>query len=90
MEQWFTGVMAVSELMSSFDSDTKSCSVRRRRFLHDAGELAGEVALIRKAAVMADVGEAASGADDEMAGFLDSKVAQVFLGGHIKAGFELS
>lgn len=46
--------------------------------------------LIGEAAVMADLSEGPGGADDEVAGFLNAQVAQVFLRGHVKAGFEFS
>ncbi len=58
------------------------------RFFEDAGEFAGEVSLVGEAAVVADFGEGMSGADNEVASFLDAEVAEVFLGGHVEAGFE--
>ncbi len=59
-------------------------------FLHDAGELAGEVGLVGEAAIESDLGEGSGGADDEVAGFLDAEVTQVFLRRHIEAGFEFT
>ena len=46
--------------------------------------------MVGEAAVMADLGKALGGAHDEVAGFLNPQVAQVFLGGHAEAGFELA
>ena len=40
--------------------------------------------------MVTDVGEAARGPDNEVAGLLDPKVAQILLRGHVEAGFELS
>jgi len=60
------------------------------RFFEDAGEFAGKVSLVGEAAVVADFGEGMSGADNEVASFLDAEVAEVFLGGHVEAGFEFS
>ena len=46
--------------------------------------------LVSEAAVVADFGEGTGGADDEVAGFLDAKVAEVGLGGHAEAGFKFA
>ncbi len=47
------------------------------------------MSLIGEAAVVADLSEGLGGLDDEVAGFLDAEVAEIFLGCHIEAGFEL-
>ena len=44
--------------------------------------------LVGEAAVVADFGEGMSGTNDEVGGFLDAEVTEVFLGGHVEAGFE--
>lgn len=48
------------------------------------------MSLVGEAAVMADLGEGLGGANDEVTGFLDTEMAQVFLGGHVEARFEFS
>ena len=70
--------------------NSKSGAVGARRLLHNSGELTGEVCLIGEAAVEADVCKGISRADDEVAGFLDAEVTEVFLGRHIKAGFKFT
>ena len=56
----------------------------------DAGEFAGEVGLVGEAAVVADFGEGLGGADDEVGGFLDAEVTEVFLRRHVEGGFEFT
>ena len=46
--------------------------------------------MVGEAAVESDLGEWAGGADDEVAGFLDAEVTEVFLGRHVEAGFEFT
>lgn len=46
------------------------------------------MALVCKAAFVADFCEALGSLDDFMAGFLDTQVANVFLWCHTEAGFE--
>ena len=46
--------------------------------------------MIGKPTVVADLGEGLGGLDDEVAGFLDPQVAEVFFGGHVEAGLEFS
>ena len=70
--------------------DTESSTIRGWRLLHNAGKFAREMALVGESAMVTDVDEAAGGAHDEVAGFLNAKVAQVLLGSHVEAGFKLS
>ena len=46
--------------------------------------------MVSEAAVMGDVEEALRGLGDEVAGFLDAEVAEVFLGRHVEGGFEFT
>ena len=44
--------------------------------------------MVGESAVVADLGESLSGTYDQVAGFLNPKVAQVFFRSHVEAGLE--
>ena len=59
-------------------------------FFHDACELSGKMALIRKATVVANLGKSLGSLNNLMACVLNLQVADVFLGRHIETSFELT
>jgi hypothetical protein len=48
------------------------------------------MSLIGKTTMVGDLGKGLGGSDDQMAGFLNTKVAQIFFGSHVEAAFKFS